>query len=102
MPTHLFPRTIQVGDEIFTQARFYGTAAFSEVWVLGGDGKPVLAATGAGFLKLGRAMGLFFTDGTRVKWTLELADGTQWLASPTGGCGCSHPLKRFDPSKARV
>lgn len=100
MPTHLFPMTIQTGDGTFTQARFYGTPELAEVWVLGAGGKPSVAATGAGFVKMARALGDRLTDGTRAKWRLELADGDVWLATPSGGCGCSHPLKRFDPAKA--
>lgn len=100
MPTNLFPVNMQVGDERFDQVRFYGTPEYSEVWGLVA-GKPAVVATGAGLVKQSRAMGgETFADGAKAKWTLPLIDGVVWLCSPGAGCGCSHPLKRFDPSKA--
>lgn len=100
MRLNLFPVIIQADDQQFKQARYYGTDTQSEIWILGGDGKPVVAASGAGLVRQARGVGDRMTDGARARWVLELADGARWLVSPSGGCGCSHPLKRFDPSKA--
>lgn len=94
----LFPVHVQVGDQRFDTVRVYGTDDRTEVWGLVA-GKPAVAATGAGLVKQARALGDRFADGTRAKWTLELADGTTWLVSPAGGCGCSNPLKAFKPER---
>lgn len=95
----LFPAKVQAAGEVFEQVRVYATDNFIELWGLV-DHKPAVVVVGAGLVKQGRGIGQFMTDGTRAKWTLALADGTTWLMSPGAGCGCSHPLKRFDPSKA--
>lgn len=95
----LFPVHVQVGEETHHTVRVYGTDAFTELWALVA-GKPQVVATGAGLVKQARGMGHRFADGTRAKWVLELADGSEWLVSPAGGCGCGHALKRWDPSKA--
>lgn len=95
----LFPVHVQAHGEQFQTVRVYATDDFTEVWALVA-GQPSVVATGAGLVKQTRGMGHRFEDGTRAKWVLVLADGTEWLVSPAGGCGCSHPLKKFDPSKA--
>lgn len=95
----LFPVHVQVDGQRFDTVRVYGTDDYTEVWAYPG-GTPTVVATGGGLVKQARAMGEFFADGTRAKWSLQLADGTSWLVSPAGGCGCSHPGKRHDPSKA--
>lgn len=95
----MFPAKVQVGDTVHEQVRVYATDEYTELWALVA-GKPSVVATGAGLVKQGRAMGALMADQTRAKWALQLTDGTLWLASPGGGCGCSHPLKRFNPSKA--
>lgn len=100
MPTvSLFPVHVEVGGEQHRTVRVYATDAFTEMWALV-NGQPQVVATGAGLVKQARGMGHRFEDGTRARWVLQLVDGTEWLVSPAGGCGCSHPLKKFDPSKA--
>lgn len=95
----LFPVNVQAGDEAFTQAKVWSDDDRCEIWVVTGSG-PTLAASGPALMKQRRSAGETFADGTKARWVLDLADGQAWLVSPGGGCGCSHPLKRFDPATA--
>lgn len=95
----LFPAKVQADGVVYEQVRVYATDDFIELWMLVG-GRAQIVASGSGLVKQARGVGAFMADGTRAKWSLELSDGTAWLVSPGAGCGCSHPLKRFDPSKA--
>lgn len=38
-----------------------------------------------------------YTEFAGRPYRVTLSDGTEWEAKKTGGCGCSSPLKRFDP-----
>lgn len=101
MPSaNLFPLTVDTGDQIWTLVRFYGTDDYSELWSIAA-GAPTVAATAPGLAKQARGMGDRMSDGTRAKWVLEFSDGTRWLATPGGGCGCSNPLRHFKPEKVQ-
>lgn len=96
----LFPAKVQTGDgATYSQVRVYATDDTTELWGLAA-GKPAIVATGPGLVKQARGVGHKFTDGTRSKWVLQMADGTEWLCTPGDGCGCSHPLKSFRPERA--
>lgn len=99
MAVNLFPINAQVDGQRFDQVRFYGTDGRGELWGLVA-GKPAVVASADGFLRQARTAGETFADGTKAKWLLLFADGSAWLATPGVGCGCSHPLKRFDPASA--
>lgn len=100
MRLNLFPVRVQAGDVVYEQVRVYATDTETTIWGLVA-GTPTAVVTGAPLVRQMRAVnGETFADGTKVKWTLPLTDGTTWLVSPGQGCGCSHPLKRFDPANA--
>jgi hypothetical protein len=95
----MFPLNVETAAGLLKTVRVFGCDEFTEVWGLVA-GQPAVIETGAGFVKQGRSQGETFGDGTKAKWTLLLADGTVWLATPSSGCGCGNKLKSFNPERA--
>lgn len=100
MAVTLFPINAEVDGVLYSQVRFWADDGHADLWGIVAGKPAVVATSDARFVKQARSVGETFSDGSKAKWLLQFEDGSAWLAAPGAGCGCSHPLKRFDPSRA--
>lgn len=93
----LFPASVKPSDGSgpVTPARVYVKGGVARVFRSNGVGGVELALEGAvASVEQSR-------NPRRSPHVVRLEDGTEWSVRKTSGCGCGHPLKKFDPGSWR-
>ena len=86
----LFPATIETPQGRFSMARLWVRDGFARVFVARGR-QVELIYESHGVLEVQAG------SGRRNPYKVTFEDGGIWEAVRSGSCGCSSPLKRFDP-----